>query len=185
MADKCLCCPLQIAGEPEYWYHLITYHKIDGEIANNFAAQRSLFRIMSDCFETLKCVSCSLPFIDSVKKLGMSQTKSRDDTKVEDNGDNKKSPKRKKKTKRRKEHRKNSNFASAQYPGVLKEACQHIDKSKTKSTASETLRETRPISESCGTYTDWSISGCEKDNDMERMMICRVCPVIFKNLVWL
>ncbi len=161
--DKCLCCPMKIQCEAEYWYHLISHHKIDGETAHKFAGKRAMIRIMLDCFETLKCMNCSFPFIDVLKNLQISHMDFQQSINTESK--NKKSSKRN-----------TANVTQQDDPAVTKNTgifqggYQNLELESgntSRSTCrvrSENGKEARLVSESSKVSLDWSGSGNIKED---------------------
>ncbi len=74
MTIKCICCPSDNLGEAEYWYHLVSHHKMDGEIATGFAAKSKLIRAIVVCpVPSFMCKECSLPVTDIIDPTKMPQ----------------------------------------------------------------------------------------------------------------
>ena len=64
MVYKCLCCPCDILGQAEYWFHLVSYHNLDREIAKTFVIKRKLIKAIADCPVPFMCRECALPLTD-------------------------------------------------------------------------------------------------------------------------
>ncbi len=74
MTYKCLCCPCDILGDAEYWYHLVSHHKMEREIAKSFVTKRLLMKTIAVCPAPFVCRECSLPLTDLVESSRMPET---------------------------------------------------------------------------------------------------------------